>query len=227
MFKNSNVMITLNKKKPISRVEELKLADDDDLTRAKLLWHEWGKPIVIAVTLGFGGIGGFNYWQHYQAQNSESASLLYEQVLNSGDSDSIRNEFETLKNKHSSLLYSQLAAMLMAKLLVEEDRVEEAVSELRWVVKQSNDEKITHIARLRLFAIMLSIGEFEEVLDMIVDTEKDVFESRYQELLGDAYTLRNQNGDIELARNAYQASLNAEIDFFNRYEFVRAKLDNL
>ena len=65
------------------------------------------------------------------------------------------------------------------------------------------------------------------MVDMIVDTEKDVFESRYQELLGDAYTLRNQNGDIELARNAYQASLNAEIDFFNRYEFVRAKLDNL
>ncbi len=217
----------MNKKKSISRVEELKLADDDDLTRAKLLWHEWGKPVVIAVTLGFGGIGGFNYWQYHQAQSSESASLLYQQVLNSGDVNAIRDEFETLKSKYSSLVYSQLAAMLMARLLIEDDKVDEAAAELRWVVEQSNDEKLTHIARLRLSAVMLSMGEFDEVLEMIADTDKGVFQSRYQELLGDAYALRNQNGDLELAREAYQASLNSEFDFFNRHEFIRAKLDNL
>ncbi len=217
----------MNKKKSISRIEELKLADDDDLARAKVLWHEWGKPVVVAVALGFAGIGGFNYWQHSQAQNSESASLLYEQVLNSEDADSARKELETLKNEYSSLIYSQLAAMLMAKLLIEEDRMDEAATELRWAVEQSGDTKITHIARLRLSAVMLSMGEHDETLGLIVETDKDVFQSRYQELLGDAYALRNQNGDMELAREAYQASLDAENDYFNRKEFVRAKLDNL
>ena len=217
----------MNKKKSISRVEELKLADGDDLARAKVLWHEWGKPVVIAVALGFASIGGFNYWQHYQAQNSESASLLYEQVLNSEDADSAREDLEMLKNEHSSLAYSQLAAMLMARLLIEENRITEAATELRWAVEQSNDEQITHIARLRLSAVMLSVGEYDEVLGLVAGVDKDVFQSRYQELLGDAYALRNQNADMELAREAYQASLDAENDYFNRQEFVRAKLDNL
>jgi len=219
--------MALKKKKPISRVEELKLADDDDLARAKVLWHEWGKPILVAVILGFAGIGGFNYWQHYQTQNSEAASLLYEQVLNSEGANSAREGLETLKNEYSSLAYSRLAAMLMAKLLIEEDRLDEAATELRWAIEQSSDEKIAHIARLRLSAVMLSVGEYDEVLDLIAGTDKAVFQSRYQELLGDAYALRNRNGDMELAREAYQASLDAENDYFNRREFVRAKLDNL
>lgn len=217
----------MSKKKSISRIEELKLADDDDLVRARVLWHEWGKPIVVAVALGLAGIGGFHYWQHYQTQHSESASLLYDQVLNGEDADSTREDLETLKNEYSSLAYSQLAAMLMARLLIEEDRVDEAATELRWAVEHSSDEKITHIARLRLSAVMLSVGDYDEALNLIVGADREVFQSRYQELLGDAYALRNQNGDMELAREAYQASLDAGNDYFNRQEFVRAKLDNL
>jgi len=217
----------LIKKKSITRVEELKLADDDDLARARVFWHEWGKPIVIAIALGLGGIGSFNYWQNYQVQNSESASSLYDQVLSSEDADSARASLDTLKNEYSSLAYSQLAALLMTRLLIEEDRVDEAATELRWAVEHSNDEKITHIARLRLSAAMLSLGQYDEVLNLIAGIDGNVFGARYQELLGDAYALRNRNGDIELARKAYQASLDAENDFFNRQEFVRAKLDNL
>lgn len=219
--------MVLNKKKSIAPAAELKLAEDDDLARAKIFWNEWGKPILVAVILGLGGIGGFNYWQNYQLKNSQEASVLYEQVLNSDSMELAKADFEMLKNHFSSLTYSQLAAFYVAKLLIDEGRIDEAAIELEWVLEQAKDEKIQHIARLRLVAVMLSTGQFDEAISIIKGSGMGVFDSRYQELLGDAYMLRNQEGDRALAREAYQTSLNANSDYFNRQQYVRAKLDNL
>ncbi|MXZ80682.1 MAG: tetratricopeptide repeat protein [Gammaproteobacteria bacterium] len=206
--------------------DKLRLAEDDDLARAKAFWHKNGKPIIVAVCLGLVGIAGFNFWENRQVERSEAASVLYEQVRGSLDADSARPGLDTLKHKYSSLTYSQLAALAMAGLLVGEGRLDEAARELEWALEHAGDEGFGHIARIRLSSVLLALDRPEEALELVAGTQMEPFEARYQEILGDAYTLRAGEGDRERAREAYRKSLDAQTDDWDRKEFVKTKLDN-
>ncbi len=207
-------------------------AEDDNVARAKAFWNENGKPIVVGVIIGLGGIVGFNYWKSYQQTEGENASVLFDQ-LRSGqtdiDMDSVADE---LKEKYSSTAYADLAAFSMAKQFVEKNDLEAAAHELNWVMDNSQDSGFQHIARLRLASVVLAQETPDKALEILATTDKGSFESRYHELTGDAYAQRgqsgeNQGGDNERARVEYQKSLETLPNGSSHAGLIQLKLDNV
>ena len=123
-----------------------KFAEDDDLARAKAFWNENGKPILLAITLGLASIGGFNYWINYQQEQGEVTSLLYDQVRETTGDWSEIPEINDLKINYPESVYTTLATFKLVKLLVEENKLTEARDELEWILENSADEIILHIA---------------------------------------------------------------------------------
>ena len=202
-------------------------AEDEDLARAKAFWNENGKPIMFGIAIGLAGIVGYNYWSGYQQAQGETASMLYEQVRGNTDTTDFGGALEELKLDHPKSAYSALSSLMDAKNRVDSGDLDGAALALQWVLDNSPDKGLNHIARLRLATVYIAQGEADAALSLLTAQETGSFESRYAELMGDAYMRRGNSGDTQLAREAYQQSLDNMPVGSTHTALVQLKLDNL
>ena len=205
----------------------IQFAEDEDVARARAFWQDNGKSIVTGVVLGLAGIVGFNYWQSYEQHQGESASLLFDQTREGVDAIAALTVGEELKENHGSTVYAAMGAFSLARIFVEEGKYDVAAAELQWVLDNSEDAGMQHIARLRLASIYLAQDRFDDVLGLLKGSGSGAFSSRYSELLGDAHAGRNDAGDLERARELYTQSLASLSQNSANAAAIQLKLDNL
>ncbi len=205
-----------------------KFAEDDDVARAKVLWEEYGKSLTAGILLGLAGIVGFNYWGHYQQSQGEAASELFESVDVDAPIETTRGIVATLKQDFRDTPYAVLAGLLLARQFVEEDDLESAASELSWVVSNTEDASMKHVARLRLVSVLLASNDPDRALEILEHGNRESsFSSRYHELQGDAYLQRGRQGDRRLAKEAYSQSLKLLSLGAGNTALVQLKLENI
>ena len=207
--------------------KSIQFAEDEDVARARAFWQDNGKSIVTGVVLGLAGIVGFNYWQGYEQHQGESASLLFDQTRDGVDAIAALTVGEELKENHGSTVYAAMGAFSLARIFVEEGKYDVAAAELQWVLDNSEDAGMQHIARLRLASIYLAQERYDDVLGLLTASETGAFTSRYSELLGDAHAGRNGDGDVERARGLYAQSLDNLSQNSANAAAIQLKLDNL
>ena len=207
--------------------KSIHFAEDEDVARARALWQENGRPIIIGLALGLAGIAGYNYWQGYQQQQGEQASLLFDQ-LRSGVEDAVALRLgEQLQADHSATVYAALGTFSLAKIFVEQGDYDSAAGELQWVLDNSADAGLRHIARSRLASVYLAENRHDDVIDLLSGVEAGTFAARYSELLGDAHAARNGGGDREKAREHYAESLAELPEGSLSGAVMQLKIDNL
>ncbi len=204
-----------------------KFAEDDDVARARAFWNENGKSIMAGILIGLGGIVGFNYWNSYQQNHGEDASVLFDKLRSGQENIDLSSIADELKENYQSTAYADLAAFAMAKHYVENGELDAAAAELNWVIENAKDAGIMHISRLRLASVLLAQQKPEKTLEILTAVEKSSFASRYHELAGDAYVLRGQDGDSKLADNEYRKSLDTLPAGSSNAGLIQLKLDNL
>ncbi len=203
------------------------LIENDDSARARAFWNANGTSIIVGIIVVLGGIAGFNYWKSYQQDEGENASFLFAR-LGSGQADIDTDLLvDELQEKYTSTAYAELATFAKAKQLVEKNNLESAAQELTWVINNSTNFGFQQIARLRLASVLLAQNNPEQALEMLKLADNSSFESRYYELIGDAYAQRNQEGDREQAKNEYRKSLETMSPGTANAKWVQLKLDNI
>ena len=205
------------------RETKLQFATDEDLERAKVLWKENGRSIVVGISIGLASILGYNYWQYDQRTQGEDASVLFDQLT--ADEANIDQAVVSgdLMDRHADSPYASLAALMMAKRSVEDNDLDGARDYLQWVLDHPGDDGLAHIARLRLGMVLLAQRQPDSALALLTVDDMSTYSARYHELRGDAY---EQKGEIGLSRNAYQESLNALSVSSGIRTLVQLKLDN-
>lgn len=204
-----------------------RFAEDEDMARARSFWTEHGKPIVFGAVLGLAGIFGYNYWDHYQQQQAEKASSLYFQITAQAEVPAAQEIAGILKARHPESAYAVLGSLALARMQVEQGDLAGAAETLGWIREHTEDSGLLHVTRIRLAALLLAMDSPEEVLSLLSDIPGQSFESRYEELMGDAYALRNAQGDLERARTAYENSISALPAGSESRTLIKLKLDNL
>ncbi|MEX1033416.1 MAG: tetratricopeptide repeat protein [Cellvibrionaceae bacterium] len=212
------------------------LTEEEQLEKLKQWWAENGRFLVIGVLLAVVGYFGWQTWQSQQQQAREEASLLYDDLMSSVErtpgealteeqrlkADSITQE---LKSDYGKLLYASNAALLMAKLAVEEDDLEQAEQHLRWVLGRNHSEAISLLARLRLGQVLYGQGQYERALAALADAEPGSYTSAYAELRGDILVAKEQPAQ---AKAAYQVALDELLPAeSNRANIIQMKLDDI
>jgi len=205
-------------------------AEDEDLERAKAFWSENGRSIIAGIVLGVGAIGGYNGWQYWQKNEGESASTLYENLQEpTVKFDAAKSLADDLSTDYGSSPYAVHAAWHIAKRAVEEQDYDEAINRLSWATDNASDAGLMHISNVRLAMVYLAKGEADAVLSAASETKAneeggEQFLSRYAELRGDAYVLKE---DSESAREAYELSLQNLTPGSPHTGLLQLKLDNL
>lgn len=212
------------------------LSEEEQIENLKRWWKDNGKTIVIAVVIAVAGYFGVTGWKDHKREQAEKASAVYEQLvklvnveqgksLTESDRATIAHLAGQLKTNTSNSMYAHTAAFFLAKLAVEDNKLDEAVSELKWVLSAKPDAATAQVARLRLARVLTAQKAYDEALNQLSTEPAAAFVPEYDEARGDIFKLQ---GNLDAARTAYEKALSAtEPQQQERYMLLQMKVNDL
>ena len=194
--------------------------DEEQIETVKQWLNDNGTSLVVGIVLAVGGVFGYQSWQNSEREAGEAASKLFEGMMEAVvvapnvelDEETIQSSrfiADTLKKDHGSSTYAIFAAMMMAKLAVEDDDLELAAEELRWVLDQKPARVVSVVASIRLARVLLASEKADEAFLIVAPLQAGAHESSRQEVLGDVYVAKGENAK---AKAAYQAAIDGNVD---------------
>ncbi|MEJ6611661.1 MAG: tetratricopeptide repeat protein [Porticoccus sp.] len=211
------------------------LSDEEQLENLKKWWREYGVVAITVVTLSVGGYFGSVFYKERQQSQAEEASVLYQQMMEVAlvSPDQTLNDTEyklaeglasQLKDSFSGSQYARYAALLMAKIFVEKNDLDEAARELKWALNDA-DEGLELVIKLRLARIEASRGNIDLALAMIDDTDAGTMASAYSEAQGDFHLMKK---DEVSAYKFYLQSLDQSLEHDSSHvQILKLKLNQV
>jgi len=192
------------------------LSEEEQIEAFKHWWAENGLKLAAAAVILVGGFFGWQGWENSQQERAEQGSAIYmemveivtsnrpDEPLSAEKQASINATADQLKEQFSSSGYAHFAALLKAKLAVDNGDLEQAATELQWVLNNDPAATTQTLATLRLARVEAARGNAEQALQMIQGADAAEMISAYEEAKGDFYILL---GDFDAAHAAYQMAL--------------------
>jgi predicted negative regulator of RcsB-dependent stress response len=181
--------------------------EDEQVQAIKDWWKENGRAVIAGLIIGIGAIAGYRYWTNYQTTQAEQASLIYAQVIASAaNADNVRafEQGKSLISDYSGTPYAALSALTLSKLALDNTDYSTAAAQLRWVIDNSSDDGLKHVARLRLARVFAAQDKPDLAISLLNETDTSGFTTLYQETRGDIFV---QLGKTVEARDEYRKAL--------------------
>jgi predicted negative regulator of RcsB-dependent stress response len=195
--------------------------EEEQVEALRNWWKENGRSTIVGIVLALGLGFGWQAWQQSREQAAENASLLYQQMLEqlgaqlspgeaANDSDKAKEIAEQIKEAYRGSVYAQFAALHLARLAVNEGRLEAAEQELRWVLSMaSSGDDVHQLAQLRLARVVAAQGDPEGALAMLEGARTELVAS-YALTRGDILMAQGREDDARIAYETAVAALEAE-----------------
>jgi predicted negative regulator of RcsB-dependent stress response len=187
--------------------------EDEELAVMKDWWQRNGKPLLTGGLLALVIVLGWQAWSRYESNQSQGASALYQQLLEtaltpSGQADTARvaDIANKLKSEFGGTAYAQYGSLFVAKVAVDNGKLDDAVAELKLVTDKPASDTLGEIARQRLARVLAAQNKTEDALKLLEGDADKAFLASREELKGD---LLVQLGRTDDAHAAYQKAKSA------------------
>jgi len=184
------------------------LHEDEQVEALKRWWDENGRSTLVAVALAVGGTFGWQQYQLWSDNRVEAASDAWTvakvqlQAEESNQREAGVAAAQTLKEQYAGTTYARFAALELAALAVSEQRLDDALAELRWALAEGDTESgLGRLIQLRLARVLAASGDEAGALD-ILDSDGDYY----------AAAFATARGDIHLAAGRTQEALDAYLE---------------
>ena len=203
------------------------LEEQEQIARLKAWWNQYATMVFVAVAACLVTVLTFQGWRYYRAQQTTSASALYQQMEQAGlanDPKRVRDIAGEITSKYGSTTYAAMAALSAARASVESGDGAGAKTQLKWLVDNAREDEFRDMARLRLAIVLLDEKNYAEALGLVETKPVEAFAGVYAGLKGDILVAK---GEPAAARIAYQLAVDKS-DAQSAYRAtVQAKLDAL
>lgn len=206
---------------------EVYTTEEQQVEAIKKWWRENKLSVIGGVIIGVAALWGGRAWLNNQHAYVETASYHYMAMLDKlskGKADEASQEGAQLLGQFADTAYAPLAALTMAKIKVEAGDLVAAQSHLRWALDNGEQEIVKQEARLRMARILLAEGKADEALGLLNQAKPGSFEAAYEELKGDIFVNKGEQGQ---AQAAYTRALAAMAPTSATRQLVQMKLDDL
>lgn len=170
-------------------------------------WLRENTPWILAgVGVGVLALSGWRWWEARTERLAIEAGAKYEQVIEAfgrGDSNRGTQLIEELRRDYGDSPYVDQAELAASRVFVDRNELSEAAARLERVMKETDDEELALLARLRLARVQLAQGEPDAALATLEGVEAGAFAPRYHEVRGDAHLAK---GDEAAALAAYRTA---------------------
>jgi len=203
------------------------LEEQEKIDGLKSWWEVYGTLVIIIMATFVAGIFGTQAWKYYQKQQSDQTVELFislQGIVESGDSEKIRDAARLLTEGFPGSGYASRAALISARASVDAKDIKNAKNQLQWVLDNSEEIELKDIAQFRLAGLLLDEKMHDEALKLLESKHSEFFGSLYGDLKGDVYA---DKGSISEARAAYKMAMSMIDKNETRYKIMQMKLDAL
>lgn len=187
--------------------------EDEQIAQLKDWWDRNGKPLLAGGVLALVAVLGWQGWHKYQANQSQGASVLYQELLETAldpsgkpDAAKVADISSKLESQYGGTHYAQYGRLFVAKVAVEAGKLDDAAVELQAVVDKPADATLGELARQRLARVLAAQDKVDAALKLLETQVDDAFVASREELKGD---LLVQLGRSDDAHAAYQKAKDA------------------
>lgn len=199
--------------------------EEQQVEALKKWWKENASTVIAGVILGVAVIVGFRFYGQYKIQHADEAGAIFYSIVASSDSDvaiDVQQKVDTLFNSYADTPYASMSALLAAKQQLNTGDFDNASKNLQWIIDNSAQPELQHIARLRLMRLLFARNNIDKALALGQIEYPQSYAAMYEELKGDLYVAQ---GDLEQARAAYDKAIsNSGVQ---ASQWLRLKRDDL
>lgn len=200
-------------------------SEQEQIEAIKKWWAKNGKMVIAALLIGGSGLFAGLQWKNNVSATRAQASVEYQGMLMAMEAKDVQMAKDLgakLLGDFAGTSYSTLAALMMAKVYVEEGDLSAASSYLRTAMDQTDMPEMKQVARIRLARLQLAQGNADEAMNTL---GKPIFgfDSVYYELKGD---IQLAQGNSDQARASYQRALDEASERVDT-RILKMKLDDL
>jgi len=184
------------------------MTEEEQIAQMKDWWQRNGKPLLTGGALALAIVVGWQAWQQYQTNQAQGGGALYQQLLETTltptgqpDAGKVTELADKLKSEFGGSAYAQYASLFVAKVAVDNAKLDDAVAELKPLVDKPADATIGELARQRLARVLAAQGKTEDGLKLLEGEADKAWQASREELKGD---LLVQLGRSDEAHAAYQ-----------------------
>ena len=206
---------------------------DDNLTdqqQAEIIknWlKENSKFLIGGLVLGVSGFFGLQFFQQNKLKEAEMASQLYSEIEFAVKQQRLSQAQSLLQQMDSDFAntpYQDQGHLFMAKLFMDSVDYENAILQLEFLIENSTEESLQHIARIRIARIKLQQNLYDEALQILQTESMGSFEAKYEEIKGDIFSKKREFSEAQAAYlKALDLLLPGEFD----YEYIQMKFKDI
>lgn len=193
--------------------------EEQQVEAIKRFWKDNGTAIIVGAVLGLGGLWGWRYYSDTQIEAKEQASVQYQSAIEQLENDGA-NSVEQFISKHPDTGYSNIAGLVLAGKMVNDNNLDGAASQLKQVMDTTSDKHLKSLAGVRLARVQIQQQQADQALSTLNAINDESFKALVAEIKGDAFV---QQAKMDDARTAYTEALEAD----GQNQLVQMKLDNL
>lgn len=193
--------------------------EEQQVEAIKRFWKDNGTAIIVGAVLGLGGLWGWRYYSDTQIEAKEQASAQYQSAIEQLENDGA-NSVEQFISKHPDTGYSNIAGLVLAGKMVNDNNLDGAASQLKQVMDTTSDKHLKSLAGVRLARVQIQQQQADQALSTLNAINDESFKALVAEIKGDAFV---QQAKMDDARTAYTEALEAD----GQNQLVQMKLDNL
>jgi predicted negative regulator of RcsB-dependent stress response len=206
---------------------EINETDEQRLETIKAWWKDNASSVITGVLLGLAVLFGGKSWFAYRGHKAEEASNIYmtlTSALARGEESLVNDRAGILIGDYSSTPYAMLAALVLAKVKLEQGEVEAAHAQLQWALDKGGSEALRPLVRLRLARVMVAEGNLDGAAALLAQSQPEsAYAPLYTELKGDIHAAR---GAVAEARAEYEIALAALPADSAEHRLLQLKYEN-
>jgi len=170
-------------------VEEY-LSEKEQWEQIKAWLRDNGLWIIAGIAVGAAGLAGWHWYEDHVDGVGAQASTKYTQIIDAFERGDRTQGFVLLgelERDYSSSPYVDQGKLMAARMYVDTGDLDKASAELQAVAGHTKDSELALLTRLRLARVQIAQKKVDAALATLNAVKPGAFETRYHEILGDAY----------------------------------------